>query len=252
MPMHYPPLADGTYRYGDAPRPLPSPVPGPEYDPAHPPPDGPQPADQRPAGQPATALPYQSGPPHQFDPQPRSGPLHQADPPDAPPEQDDSGGTRPKGTVAAASIVGGLGLVVVAILGTALFVVSGRDRVELPTSASVPGPAATGPFTVEGRFTVVSSPDAPVSGDRDGCDLPASLSDIGENTEITLVDGLQNSLGTTNLAYGEGDLYSCTFTFEFADVPAGLSLYSLGLDGRGQLAYTETELRNGIDITLGR
>ncbi|MBB1046282.1 hypothetical protein G6028_00450, partial [Dietzia cercidiphylli] len=30
MPMHYPPLADGTYRYGDPPRPLPSPVPGPE------------------------------------------------------------------------------------------------------------------------------------------------------------------------------------------------------------------------------
>ena len=30
MPMHYPPLADGTYRYGDRPRPLPSPVPGPD------------------------------------------------------------------------------------------------------------------------------------------------------------------------------------------------------------------------------
>ena len=29
MPMHYPPLADGTYRYGDRPRPLPSRCPDP-------------------------------------------------------------------------------------------------------------------------------------------------------------------------------------------------------------------------------
>jgi len=54
------------------------------------------------------------------------------------------------------------------------------------------------------------------------------------------------------LVYSGGDLSSCTFTFEFPDVPAGRSFYMVELPGRGQLTYTEGELRAGVDITLGR
>ena len=82
MPMHYPPLSDGTYRYGDPPRPLPSPVPGPDTTP------GPHPAPG-PGGAPVPALaPGQS-----------SGP-----PPEPPREQ-----PRSRGTIVAAAIGAGGG-----------------------------------------------------------------------------------------------------------------------------------------------
>lgn len=245
MPMRYPPLADGTYRYGDDPQPLPSPIPGPD---AGADPD----AD---SGGSAWAGPHvgtgvDSGLGTSIGP-------GQTAPPDEPAPDFQ----RPKGVVAAASIVGGLGLVVVVILGVVLFGPgSGRGPVDLPggpaQSRQIPLPPAErtpgAPFTVEGRFTVVSSPGEPVSGDGDGCDLPPTLSDIGEGTRITLVDGAATVLGSARLAYDEGDLSSCTFIFGFSDVPSGGSFYLIELAGRGQLLYTEDELRSGIEITLGR
>ncbi|MBB1013021.1 hypothetical protein G6014_12180, partial [Dietzia kunjamensis] len=75
---------------------------------------------------------------------------------------------------------------------------------------------------------------------------------IGEGTTITLIDSGAAQIGTAMLVYSGGDLSSCTFTFEFPDVPAGGSFYMVELPGRGQLTYTEGELRAGVDITLGR
>ncbi|MDV8001696.1 hypothetical protein [Rhodococcus sp. IEGM 1408] len=236
MPMHYPPLGDGTYRVGDPPRPLPSPVPGPD---------------------PASSTnghahgPYhEPGPPLPDD---RSG--HGPLPGDAPGEK------RPGGALAAAAIVGVLGLVVVVVLGLALFgpgsgtgpgtTDAGRGAL-LPQAGSAPDRSPGASFSVEGRFTVVASPGEPVSGDGAGCALPVSLSDLGEGTEITISEGAFATIGSATLAYDGGDLSSCTFTFDFADVPAGSSFYLIEIPGRGQLTYTEDELRAGVDITLGR
>ncbi|HMT49659.1 MAG TPA: hypothetical protein PKC36_05900 [Dietzia sp.] len=229
MPMQYPPLSDGTYRYGDPPRPLPSPIPGPD-------PTGP-------AGAP--------GPPP-----PPGGPC------DGPPPAAAPGEKRPGGTGVAAAIVGGLALVVVVVLGLALFGPGsepdrghdpGRASAPLPPPAAPPAERAPGAtFSVEGRFTVATSPGEPVSGDGTGCDLPVSLSDLGEGTRITLSEGPYDAIGSTLLAYDGGDLSSCTFTFGFEDVPSGASFYVVEIPGRGQLTYTEDELRAGVDITLGR
>ena len=222
MPMHYPPLADGSYRVGDEPQPLPSPVPGPDA-------SDPRPEVDAPAG-------------------PAPGPEEHA--PEKPERK------YPRDAIAAASIIGGLGLVVVIVLGwLALAPGSGRGP-DAPGGPSlplpIPGRSADAPFTVDGRFTVVSSPGEPVSGDATGCTLPVSLADIGGNSEITLVEGGRGPLAVSTLTYERGDTSSCTFTFEFADVPTGLPYYVVELDGRGQLNYTETELRAGVDITLGR
>ncbi|UVE96682.1 hypothetical protein [Dietzia sp. B32] len=227
MPMHYPPLSDGTYRCGDPPRPLPSPVPGPDPD-----------------------TPATPGTPVAPDGRPGDGP-----PPAVAPAED-----RPRGTGAAAAIIGVAALVVVVALGV-VFLGPGSDpgrRTDpsrgpfpqvLPPADSAPG---SGSFTVDGTFTVVSTPAEPVSGDRTGCDMPITLSDIGEGTTITLIEGGTTQIGTAMLVYSGGDLSSCTFTFEFPDVPAGGSFYMVELAGRGQLTYTEDELRAGVDITLGR
>lgn len=226
MPMHYPPLSDGTYRYGDHPRPLPSPVPGPDTTP------GPHPAPA-PGGAPA---------PGQF-----SGP-----PPELPREQ-----PRSRGTVVAAAIVAGLAIPVVAVLGLAFFGGSGPDRdssdLRGPYPQAEPAPGrGSGPFDIQGTFTVVSSPGEPVSGDLTGCDLPGSLADISEGTVISLYEADTSQVTTDELVYDGGDLASCTFTFRFPDVSPGSSIYMIELPGRGQLGYTEAELRAGVEITLGK
>ncbi|GAA1053757.1 hypothetical protein [Dietzia natronolimnaea] len=234
MPMHYPPLPDGTYRYGDPPQPLPSPVPGPD------PSDTPMPG---------TPMPET----------PMSGPHPNGQHPPAPPEGDPQG-DRTSGRTAAAVIIGGLALVVVVVLGLAL-TGPGSDpggptdapRGPLPPQAwQAPERAPGELFDVEGRFTVMSSPGEPVSGDGSGCELPVTLSDIGEGTRITLTEGVSTTLGSTMLAYDGGDLSSCTFTFDFGAVPSGAPFYLIEIPGRGQLTYTEDELRAGVDITLGR
>lgn len=235
MPMHYPPLPDGTYRYGDPPQPLPSPVPGP--DPS--------------SGAPDPGSAY---------PPPAPAPAPDGRPGDGPPPAEAPAEGRPPGTAAAAAIIGVAALVVVVVLGV-VFLGPGSDPGRgtdpsrgpfpqvLPPAERAPG---SGSFTVDGTFTVVSTPAEPVSGDRTGCDLPITLSDIGEGTTITLIDSGAAQIGTAMLVYSGGDLSSCTFTFEFPDVPAGGSFYMVELPGRGQLTYTEGELRAGVDITLGR
>lgn len=261
MPMHYPPLANGTYRYGDPPRPKPSPEPGPDpaaaptmhHGPAfhsalevnrtgHTPLTDPGPGLISAAGHPGSVL---------------AAPVTPGDGP--PPEMPTDEG-RPKGTLAAAAIVGGLALVVVAVLG---YVLAGTGRDTGTTTDPLRGPFAqsdllpqraptSGVFTVDGTFTVTSSPGEPVSGNSLGCDMPVSLSDIGEGTTLTLVESSTGQAVDAMLAYDGGDLSSCTFTFEFPDVTPGGTIYMIELPGRGQLVYTEDELRAGVDISLGR
>lgn len=250
MPMHYPPLADGTYRYGDDPRPLPSPVPGPDpivpgaMPPGHPP--------HHPTGQ---GAPPPHGPPPNSLPHAGPGIPGEGHPPEAP-----TGKTRSNGTLAAVAAVGGLVLVVVAVFGLGLFG-TGSDRgtptdtLRGPLPQSDPGQdpvPGTGVFTVDGTFTVVATPGEPVSGTSTGCDMPVSLSDIGEGTTLTLIERDTGQATRSMLTYDGGDLSSCTFTFEFPDVSPGGSLYMIELPGRGQLAYSEDELRAGVDISLGR
>ena len=245
MPMRYPPLSDGTYRVGDPPQPLPSPVPGPD---AHSP-DAHGPDE------------HSVDPPGPVAGTPTAGPVApDGRPGDAPPADDAPTGGRPPGTVAAAAIIGVAALVVVVVLGM-VFLGPGSDPGRgtdpgrgpfpqaLPPAERAPG---SGAFTVDGTFTVISTPAEPVSGDRTGCDLPVTLSDIGEGTTIALIEGASAQIDTAMLVYSGGDLSSCTFTFEFTDVPAGGSFYMVELPGRGQLTYTEDELRAGVDITLGR
>lgn len=277
MPMQYPPLADGTYRYGDDPRPLPSPAPGPDAEEASSRGGG----QFSPAPHPATALqfaptPHEGAPHestlHQGTPRPAApprpgSPTHPARPhpegapgyPGPPAQSDQDARKRTRDSLAAAAIVGAAGLVVVVILGLAFLgpgsgptTPPGGSGPGIPGPPPAPAPAPGGVFAVDGRFTVVSSPGEPVSGDAAGCDLPITLSDIGEGSTIALSrqDGTQ--LDVSGLTYEGGDLSSCTFTFDFPEVPSGARSYLIELDGRGQLVYSEQELRAGVEITLGR
>ena len=258
MPMHYPPLSDGTYRVGDHPRPLPSPVPGP--DPVHGPgaPAGVAPGQQ---GQ----LPYLAsqgdpGGPGSFGGWPGGAPGNgptDGGASDGPPPETTGMWSRSRGTVAATAVVGVLALAAVAVLGVAFFGPD-SDSVRGPSDPLAPYPQAgpapggeSGRLDVSGTFTVVSSPGEPVSGTIAGCEMPISLADIREGTSISLHEADTSRVTTDQLAYDGGDLASCTFTFTFTGVTPGGSKYLIELPGRGRLDYTEDELRAGVDITLG-
>lgn len=249
MPMHYPPLSDGTYRVGDHPRPLPSPVPGPEQGPG-------------PGGVPGFAPGFTPGqaprPQGSFQPHPQQAQLpYLASPGEGPSPETTGGRSRSRGTVAAAAVVGVLALAAVAVVGVSFLGPdsdSGRGSsgplAPYPQAGPAPGGEA-GQLDVDGTFTVVSSPGDPVSGTITGCEMPRSLADIREGTTISLYEADTSQVTTGQLAYDGGDLSSCTFTFTFTDVTPGGSVYLIELPGRGQLDYTEDELRAGVDITLG-
>ena len=237
--MHYPPLADGTFRYGDPPRPLPSPVPGPDPEP--------DPASG-PAGPPVG--------PAAGVPPPGSSPAGAPPPPAA-----TTGGERTPGARAAVAIIVGLGLVAVTAFGLAVFGPDDGPTAD-PARGPLLAPGAPAPvperspgaaeFAVDGSFVVTTSPGEPVSGDDHGCAVPPTLTDIGTGTVIRLVDATRTELGSARLDYSHGDGMSCTFAFGFESVPAGEPYYLVEIPGRGQLVYTERELREGVDITLGR
>ena len=253
MPMHYPPLSDGTYRVGDHPRPLPSPDPGP--DPVPGPGDAPGFAYGQTAGFAPGQAPHPQG---SFQPHPRQAQLPYLESPGEGPSPETTGTqSRSRSTVAATAVVGVVALAAVAVLGVSYFGPdsdSGRGSsgplAPYPQAGPVPGGEA-GQLDVDGTFTVVSSPGDPVSGTIAGCEMPSSLADIREGTPISLYDADTSRVATDQLVYDGGDLASCTFTFTFTDVTPGGSVYLIELPGRGQLDYTEDELRAGVDITLG-
>lgn len=249
MPMHYPPLSDGTYRVGDPPQPRPSPVPGP--DPA----SAPGPHQH---GQPQQFGQYHPGQPHPGQPHP-AGPPPFGPPADGTPPGDDARPERSPGLRAAIAAGSVFAVVAVIALGLALFGGTDRETTDpttwpafpssVPSRDPVPGASE---FPVGGTFVVTSSPGEPVSGDAETCSLPVTLSDIGEGTLITLLDATRAPITESMLSYDGGTSSSCTYTFGFEGVPAGESFYVVEIQGRGQLVYTERELREGVDITLGR
>ena len=243
MPMSYPPLDNGAYRYGDPPAPRPSPVPGPD---PHAPPPGPRPHVGAPGWTPAPPRP-----PHADE---TFG--HYPAPPGPHP---DFGAPAPRRQLPFALAAGGVALVVVVFLGA--FLLGGSDDSDptalpdrsgsgsgAPPSASSGSGGRSGHFDVHGTFRIDSAPGLSVSGDRTSCTLPASLSDIHEGTIVLLTAGSSTATGT--LAYDGGTASDCTFSFDLTDVPAGRSTYGIRILGHGSLTFTEAELRDGPKITL--
>lgn len=250
MPMSYPPLDNGAYRYGDPPAPRPSPVPGP--DPYAPPPGPYAGAPGRPPSH-----PWRPHPSEAFTPYPAApGPPGDVGAPGPHPA---FGAPAPRRQLPFALAAGGVALVVAVFIGA--FLLGGSDDPDptaLPdrsTSGSGAPPSArsgpggpSGPFDVHGTFRIESAPGLSVSGDRRSCTLPPSLSDIHEGTPVLLTAGGATSRGT--LAYDGGTGSDCTFSFDLSDVPDGRSTYGLRIIGHGSLTFTEAELRDGPKITL--
>jgi hypothetical protein len=100
-----------------------------------------------------------------------------------------------------------------------------------------------------------------------GCESGSGYTDIASGGQVTMTSGSGEIVAIGNLGSGVQDLGGrsltafdffnqplpiCKYAFQL-DVPGGEDFYSLSLgnSSRGQLSYTETELSQGIIITLG-
>ena len=220
MSSHYPPLANGAYRYGDPPQPLPSPVPGP---PEPPPPGDPVPGW---SGPPVPATPAAVGP------RPGSGSALRWALPVA---------------VAAAVAFLALAAVTALVLGSSGDAPTGRST--LSTGTLLPSPGT--PFSVPGDLTIETAPGETVTGTMSGCELPASLADLDEGSRLELFSADGRMVSEAFLRYDAGEPGYCRFTFEFPAVPPGVGPYQLRMRGRGSVTYPESELLGGIELALG-
>lgn len=75
--------------------------------------------------------------------------------------------------------------------------------------------------------------------------------DIAIGGQVAILNRASEPLAVGRLAQGPGG--TCKRTFTVSDVPAGEDLYGVrvGSDDRGVVWKSETELRNGVSLTIG-
>jgi hypothetical protein len=121
--------------------------------------------------------------------------------------------------IAGALVLAGVGLAAVYV---------GVDRGALP--------GTPGSFNVTGSLTING-------GDCDSI----GYSDLHDGTEVTLVDERGTVLAVADLA----QTATCSFDFSFDKVPVGRQFYGVTISHRGTLHYTEAQLRQGIELSIG-
>ncbi len=79
-----------------------------------------------------------------------------------------------------------------------------------------------------------------------GCDS-FGYGDIKAGTQVVITDEHQTTLGVGQLTTAG----TCRWTFQVPGVPAGKSFYGVTISHRGTIQYTEAQLRQGVQLSLG-
>jgi hypothetical protein len=113
--------------------------------------------------------------------------------------------------------------------------------------ASTTSPTAT-TFTVSGSMVLhdgFGADGVPCSGD-------GGYSDIAEGTQVVISDESSKTLAVGVLKAGRRDSNGrCKFPFEVLRVPTGQSFYGIEVSHRGRLQYSESQIRQGLQLSLG-
>jgi len=99
-------------------------------------------------------------------------------------------------------------------------------------TAHLRGPA---PFTVTGTLTI-----------EDDC-TGWGYDDLHDGTEVTLTDENGKLLAVGQLTRTS----TCSFTFTLENVPPGRQFYGITISHRGTLHYSEQQLRQGVELSIG-
>ncbi|GAB3424442.1 hypothetical protein [Flindersiella endophytica] len=115
-------------------------------------------------------------------------------------------------------------------------------------SASPTKPAA---FTVSGTFTVEAATAAMTSADGGGCWTDDGYDDIDSGTQVVVRDRHGTTMAIGELGAAERDGSNCAFSFVVSEVPAGKGIYRIEVSHRGELEYTEEQIRTHLELELG-
>lgn len=75
--------------------------------------------------------------------------------------------------------------------------------------------------------------------------------DIGPGSSVTIKNESGTLLAKGAIDSSRGDDTSCILAFKVFDVPAGARFYKLEISHRGEMSYTEAEVKQGVDVSLG-
>jgi hypothetical protein len=122
--------------------------------------------------------------------------------------------------------------------------------------------AAAGTAAVKSGLFGTVQPTIKVSGSltlgsRDGvlrlgstCTGASGYDDIHAGTQVVATDESGTVIATGSLLPGEPSGNACRFRFAVT-VPAGKKFYGMSVSHRGTIQYTESDLRHGVELSLG-
>jgi hypothetical protein len=120
-----------------------------------------------------------------------------------------------------------------------------------PTSA---GRNAASAINVHGTLLLTDSPGVENLDDVT-CAGMGGYGDIAMGAQVVITDESGTTVAVTELGVGKligsGATRECQFEFSASSVPAGKSFYGISVTHRGTIQYTEDQLRNGVELTLG-
>lgn len=149
-----------------------------------------------------------------------------------------------KQTTVAALVVGGL------ILGT----VGGITLTNVSTREPSVKLGGGGEFQAHGTFTLYSpSVEAAYDYvDAANCRGTNGFADVRDGTEVRVYDARGELLAAGQLESGAFVPFErCQLVFELPGVPRGRGMYQVEVGERGRVTYTQDQLSDGVDMTLG-
>lgn len=115
-------------------------------------------------------------------------------------------------------------------------------------------------FTVTGTITVNDRDGngLTVAGDNTKCEGRGGYADLTKTAQVVVTDaagavvatGAIDDFGTRTNDYGR--IIRCVFTFTVYGVPAGHDFYGVEVAHRGKLTYSAEQLRNPLQLEIGR
>ena len=110
--------------------------------------------------------------------------------------------------------------------------------------------AASNAFTVNGQLSVSGEGGSSAGAE---CFPSDGYDDIAEGTSVVVMDAAGKTVAIGKLGAGETGSYllSCNFKFKVTGVPAGAKFYKVEVSHRGAVQYTEKQMHQTLDLSLG-
>ncbi|MGV1036750.1 MAG: hypothetical protein ACOYD0_06950 [Candidatus Nanopelagicales bacterium] len=145
-----------------------------------------------------------------------------------------------------AILIGVAALVALGVLAVGLTIFSGSGGI-----AGVGTPAG---FTSSGTFTLIdtSTSYSGITSTGSTCEGRGGYSDIHAGTQVVVKSASGEVLATGSLTGGTpAGMTACTFSYSVGPIPGGQANYGMTVSQRGDLYYSEAELKDGPDLSLG-